>query len=348
MDLLGCPTTPYPAPVSPHHFSVPGDNGTSIQSHTHDHSEDCHVPSRDPLDDLCLRHVDVGSVNIATMVSDERFPPSYHLYDGQGHLEVPGLASSPSQFVGGGDPLPTEVSSAYPPDSLHHPSLLRLSELGHHYPTTSPPTPSPEINVNTHTALEHAPFQFDPPLIPTGGSSWNFHSNETGVFSASTVTYGPMRDSRAATTSLGTRSISSTPSSQTLVTSHSGFYPTNRPSNHCGSIDPFSDGDRLGPSDFRPARQGRQHTTAASPMASSQVLSLRRTSKRYRCEECDTGFSQGQALGRHLKDVHNPRQLCPLCDFKFSPGRKYILRKHFEAKHRGVALPDLLQRQGPV
>jgi hypothetical protein len=272
------------------------------------------------------------------MDSDEESPPSYHLCDRQGHLKEPGLASSPSKFIGGGDPLPTEGSSAYAADLLHYPSLPPRSELGHpYYPTTSLPAPSSEINVNTHVPWETAPFQSDPPLIPTRDSSWIFRANETGAFSATTVTYG---DGHTATTSLGTRSINSTSSSQTSVTTRSGTYPTNMPPNHCGSIDPFSDnGGRLAPSDFgfRSARQGRRHTTV-SPMTSNQVLSQRRTSKGNWCEECDIGFAQTQGLRRHVKDVHSPRQLCPLCDFKCSPGRKYMLRKHFEANHAGAAL----------
>lgn len=314
-------------------------------------------PTSDLFGGPPLCDVDVGSLNASTRDSgvEAPLPQNY-----QSHLEVINPASCPSQFsplVEGDDLLlaVTEGSSAYTQDLRLSPSFLPRSELSRPYFPPATPTPIPEMNVNTNTRYEPALLPYDRQGI---NISREIHPNESGGFSTSTVTNRSMRGNRIATTSLGTSSIYSTLSSQTPETAHFDNYPRNRPPNHSGSIDLFSNcGNGPAPSGFRSERQRRSHAVAVSPITSSQVPAPcrtpknpnapRRTPQNYWCETCGTGFTQRQVLLRHRKDVHDLRQLCPHCgDFKWSPGRKYTLRKHFKEEHPGVALPEFLQLHG--
>ena len=226
--------------------------------------------------------------------------------------------------------MPTEGSRTFTQSSPTH---LRADEL--HLPSLpqTPLIPTPELNLNTDIPCGLTPLQYDHPSTAT----WDISSSEYGEFSAS---IGSKRDNR---TPLGTRSIPSTSFGQTSVTTHS------RPSRNRGSIGSFagaSHGYRSTPPNFRSASRRRHHTVAVPPIASGKVSTPRRIREKYRCEECDAGFTQKQGLRRHSKDVHGPRRLCPRCnDFEWSPGRKYTLKKHFEAVHPGAALPEFLQRQ---
>ena len=257
----------------------------------------------------------------------------------RGYPEGSGLTSShsqPSHRVDGGVTLPTEGSRSYTQSSPTH---LRANELRLPSFPQIPLIPTPELNFNTDTPCGLMPLQYDHPSTAT----WGISSNEFGEFSASIVAHGSKRDNRMP---LGTRSIPSTSFGQNSVTTHSTM---NRPSCNRGSIGTFAGagyGYRSTPPSFRSASQRPRHPVPVPPIASGQVSKPRRVREKYRCEECDSGFTQRQGLRRHCKDVHGPRQLCPRCkDFEWSPGRKYTLKKHFEAVHPGVALPEFLQRQ---
>jgi hypothetical protein len=335
-DIFRGWSMPYSAPISQYYSSGPGDNGTSVKPPTHDHS-DYYLPSNGPPNKLQLSHVDPVFAASTTGVSDVEAPP---LNRNQDHPEGLGMTSSPSRSrhpVDGGDPFPTEGLSTYTP-----PSPLRPNELDSPYFPRTLFITTPELGVNTDTP-GLAPFQYDHPSTSTRDISWMIRPNESGGFSASTVVHGSMRDNR---TYLDTRSIYPTSFSQTPLLAQSTIHTTNRPSNHCGTIGPYPPfGHRSMPPSFRSASHRRHHTTAVPPVSSSQVSAPRRIPKKYRCEACPLGFAQRQGLQRHCKDVHGSRQLCPRCgDFEWSLGRKYTLRKHFEAMHPGVALPEILQR----
>jgi hypothetical protein len=277
----------------------------------------------------------------ATGVSDAEAPSRN---GNQYHPEGLRLAPSPSQPrhpAGGGGSFPSEGSSTYTP---HSPSLFRPNEYhASHFPQT-PLTPSLQSDVNTDAPGGIAPLEDDHTPTPTRDISWTICPSDFGDFHASTVAYGSMRDNRK---SLGTRSIYSTSSGETPAATHSAIHATSCPSNNCGSIglNPGY-GYRSAPRKFRSASQRRHHTAGVQPIASSQVSAPRGIPKKYWCEECGVGFTQRQGLQRHRKDVHGSRQLCPRCrDFEWSLGRKYALRKHFEATHPGVALPEILQQQ---
>ncbi|KAF8260089.1 hypothetical protein EI94DRAFT_937325 [Lactarius quietus] len=347
--LYGFPAMPFPSLIPRYRSSIPRDNVTYMELDKHDHLDD-YPHSNGSSDDPLLRHVDAGLVNAAIGESDAEASPLYPPHDYQGHLEGLGLASIPSQFgppIDSGKPLPTECLSTYAPDPLPSPPIRRRGELDHSYFQRTLPTPSPAVDVNANSPFELSSLRQDRPSIPTWGISWTIGPNESGEFSASTITYGPMRDNRSATAFLDTRLIDSMSSLKTTASTHSANYPAIWPPNHSGPIDPHSDyGYRPAHSDFRPARQRRQRTVAVSSIASSHVSTPHRTPKKHWCKACDTGFTQRQGLLRHCKNLHGLRQLCPCCrKFEWPLGRKYVLRKHFEEKHPEVALPEFLYRQ---
>ena len=288
------------------------------------------LPSNYPRNNPQLRHVDPVSDVVATGVSDIEPPPPNC---DQGRFEGYWLTSTRSQSrhrhpADGGDPFPGERSSTHAPPP---PSLLQTNEFHLPYFPQTPLSPGPELDVNDDTPSGLKPLQYDysSRSTPTRGISWTIHPNEFGSFSASTVVDG-----------------SSNPtSSQTPVITHSATYTANCPSYNYGSIDLLSAFDYVSASpNFRLASHRRHHKPAVPPVASSPVSARRRIPKKYWCEACDAGFTQRQGLQRHCKDVHGSRRLCPHCgDFEWSLGRKYTLRKHFEAVHPGVALPEILK-----
>ncbi|KAF8267344.1 hypothetical protein EI94DRAFT_1337031 [Lactarius quietus] len=53
-----------------------------------------------------------------------------------------------------------------------------------------------------------------------------------------------------------------------------------------------------------------------------------------RCHTCNVSFVQRQALNRHNKDKHSPRNICSLCGtFTWSSGRRYLFLRHLESHH---------------
>ncbi|KAF8267343.1 hypothetical protein EI94DRAFT_1336984 [Lactarius quietus] len=343
---------PISDPIPPYWPSVTVDNLTYMQLYTPDHVRLVNtssglliplwLPSDGPSEEPRFRQVHVDSYDAATGVSDAEAPPSHPSHkDDLSHLERLGLAPIPSQFgtsLDGGDPLATEGTSTCTPDLLPSPSVLQVqrNEVYHSYFPQTPPNPNPEINVISNTLFEFAPY--DTPSIPTGGISRIIFPTESGDFPVST---GSMRDSRTATTSLGTRSIYSTTSGQITP---SAIHPPRGLSNHSGYIEPFSTyGSQTAPPTHQSALKGHQHAAALSPITSSQVPAPRQTPKRHWCKKpgCGAGFTQRQGLTRHRRGVHGPRRLCPHCrDFEWSPARKYALRDHYREEHPGVALPE--------
>ncbi|KAF8265616.1 hypothetical protein EI94DRAFT_308595 [Lactarius quietus] len=62
----------------------------------------------------------------------------------------------------------------------------------------------------------------------------------------------------------------------------------------------------------------------------------------YQCSFCRLSFAQPQGLTRHSKDTHTPKNGCEFCmDFAWSPGRRYIYRKHLEKEHSGLVSPSV-------
>jgi hypothetical protein len=277
----------------------------------------------------------------ATWVSDVEAPS---LNCNQHHPEELGLASIPSRPrhpVDRGDPFPSEISNTYAQSSS---SLLWPNELHVPYFPQTPLTPSPVVDVNTDSPSGIAPLQYDDTTTPTRDISSTMPPSELPYFSTSTVANGSMWDNRS---SLAMGSIHSALSRKTPVITDSAIHTTNCPSNNRSSIGLYSGyGYRSAARNFGSASKRRHHKAGVQPIAPSQVSVPRRISKKDWCEECEVGFTQRQGLQRHRKDVHGSRQLCPCCrDFQWSLGRKYALRKHFEATHPGVALPEILQQQ---
>lgn len=73
-----------------------------------------------------------------------------------------------------------------------------------------------------------------------------------------------------------------------------------------------------------------------------------RPEKKYWCSElgCRRGYTQPQGLGRHVKDVHETKDLCTHClsqglSVPFSRGRPYLYRNHLKTQHREIALPEV-------
>ncbi|KAH8995870.1 hypothetical protein EDB86DRAFT_1070424 [Lactarius hatsudake] len=92
--------------------------------------------------------------------------------------------------------------------------------------------------------------------------------------------------------------------------------------------------------DFVSASQaGRRPIASSSIVSSIRVARAGRNRSRFSCHACDVGFVQRQALNRHNRDKHQPRNICPHCGvFKWSPARRYLFTKHFERDHPGVPL----------
>ncbi|KAI9464599.1 hypothetical protein BJY52DRAFT_830825 [Lactarius psammicola] len=59
---------------------------------------------------------------------------------------------------------------------------------------------------------------------------------------------------------------------------------------------------------------------------------------RYFCHYCDARYVNQQGLNRHIKDKHTPQNQCPFCNFVWSPGRRYLFRRHLESEHPEAAL----------
>ena len=57
--------------------------------------------------------------------------------------------------------------------------------------------------------------------------------------------------------------------------------------------------------------------------------------QRYVCNICSKHFAHPQGRARHIKDKHMPQNTCSFCSvFKWSPGRKYLYRRHLRKSHR--------------
>ncbi|KAH9024147.1 hypothetical protein EDB85DRAFT_2150679 [Lactarius pseudohatsudake] len=341
-DHPGWPTAPNPAPVLQYPSSVPENDGPYLKPIIYHPCN--HLPSNSFSDNHQLCHVDVRPINATACFFDAEDP---FLYYHHSHLEGASLASNPSRFgptLGRRDTLHTEGSSP-PQCSSCFETRMTLSR-----------TPGAEINVSTDTFREFAPIPDDSHSIYAGAISWvvpdHNKSGDFDTFLAAVVAQGSKGDNCAITTSLGMRSMYPASPGQPPVAINSAILPTTRSSNHYSPTSPDSDhGDGPAASDFRSASQGRQHNATVSFVASSRVSEARRHPKKYWCQTCNAGFSQKQGLRRHDKDAHFSRLLCPHCeDFEWSPGRKYIFKKHLEAKHPEVTPKDTalsLQRQDP-
>ncbi|KAH9011916.1 hypothetical protein EDB84DRAFT_1569455 [Lactarius hengduanensis] len=325
MIIVAGPQLPIPPPVPQYPSSVPENDGPYLKPLIYHPCN--HLPSNSFPDNPQQCHVDVRPTNPTACFFNAEDPfPYYH----HNHLEGASLASNPLRFgptLGRRDPLHTEGSSP-PQCSSCFEARMTLSR-----------TPGAEINVSTDTFREFAPIPDDSHSIYAG-------ANLMGV------AQGSMRDNCAITTSLGIRSMYPASPGQPPVAINSAILPTTRSSNHYSPTSPDSDhGDGPAASYFRSASQGRQHNATVSLIASSRVSDARRHPKKYWCQTCNAGFSQKQGLRRHDKDAHFSRLLCPHCeDFEWSPGRKYIFKKHLEAKHPEVTPEDtalILQRQDP-
>ena len=64
------------------------------------------------------------------------------------------------------------------------------------------------------------------------------------------------------------------------------------------------------------------------------------------CHHCLVSFTQPQGFRRHLKDMHEDKELCTHCSsFKWSRGRPYLYRRHLRLKHSEVtSSEDRLRR----
>ncbi|KAH8991500.1 hypothetical protein EDB92DRAFT_660762 [Lactarius akahatsu] len=342
-DHRGWPTAPDPAPVLQYPSSVPENDGPHLKPLIFHPCN--HLPSNSLPDNPQLCHVDVHPTNATACFFNAEDPFLYYYHD---QLEGASLASNPSRFgqalsSGRRSPLHTEGSSP-PQYSSSFGARMTLSR-----------TPG-ENNVNTDACREFSPIQDDRHSIYSGDISWVVPDhNESGDFDtllAAAVSQGLMRDKCAIVTSLGMSSMYPTSPGQPTVAINSTILPTNRSSNHYSPTSPDSDhGNGPAASNFRSESQGRQHNATVSLIASSRASEARRHPKKYWCRTCNVGFSQKQGLRRHNKDAHFSRLLCPYCeDFEWSPGRKYIFKKHLKAKHPEVTPEDTalnLQRQDP-
>lgn len=89
---------------------------------------------------------------------------------------------------------------------------------------------------------------------------------------------------------------------------------------------------------FRPAIQARHHVSWTPPVASSHFSPAGKTHSRFWCSVCDVGFAQRQGLNRHERDQHGPQNVCHLCSYKWSPGRKYKFTEHLNRHHPEAVL----------
>jgi hypothetical protein len=76
----------------------------------------------------------------------------------------------------------------------------------------------------------------------------------------------------------------------------------------------------------------RHHVTVTST-TSSQVTPSDNVLKKFWCPDCDIGFVQRQALNRHVRERHGPRNICHLCSYEWSPARRYKFTMHMKQHH---------------
>jgi len=82
------------------------------------------------------------------------------------------------------------------------------------------------------------------------------------------------------------------------------------------------------------AAQANHPVIVAPSTASNQRAAVDENRSKLRCRRCGASFFQRQALNRHKKDKHRPRNICPFCkSFRWPSGRKYLFRRHLEQRH---------------
>ena len=85
--------------------------------------------------------------------------------------------------------------------------------------------------------------------------------------------------------------------------------------------------------------KARHHVTVTST-TSSQVTPSDKVLKKFWCADCDIGFGQRQALNRHEREKHGPRNICHLCNYEWSPARRYKFTRHMKQHHLGSYSPN--------
>ena len=203
-----------------------------------------------------------------------------------------------------------------------------------------PHTPSVETDVTEVAAGKSSPLPVDHPPIPTHLSSFSGgfgdqNSSPTPVAIRGTTEDSPM------TASLGKMVMDP---SRPLSDPAPGLRTSGAHLPNSDDVSPlganFTHGEATLP-DFRLDHNGHQlATTGGLTPPPSRSLADRDRKKKHSawCQPCKLDFSQERGLIRHNKDVHSPRNLCPYCpDFKWSPGRRYILTAHIEKSHQDVA-----------
>ena len=89
---------------------------------------------------------------------------------------------------------------------------------------------------------------------------------------------------------------------------------------------------------YRRAIQASRDVSWTPPIASRQFAQAGENHSKFWCSVCDIGFAQKQGLNRHERDQHGPQNVCHLCTYKWSPGRKYKFTEHLNRHHPEAVL----------
>jgi len=88
-----------------------------------------------------------------------------------------------------------------------------------------------------------------------------------------------------------------------------------------------------------PLQEAVQSSTTSRRLSGHpvQVYPLSLSPERSLCSLCGARFATRQGLNRHIRDMHSPRRVCPLCGvFEWSPGRRYLFTRHLKRSHPQV------------
>ncbi|KAH9170765.1 hypothetical protein EDB89DRAFT_1975688 [Lactarius sanguifluus] len=230
------------------------------------------------------------------------------------------------------------------------PAFLELdSQLGT-FSLRAPPRgpsayPTPRTDIDTDLIFKTAPTQYRPPISYGPMTEQEYQVPECAqhygeVYAGVATIQEPTMETSSPTVPIGETLVDPATARKTLgvpgngITSPSVYY-------HSSTI-PHSihRNEDVALLDFISASQAGRHPIASSSIASSiRVAQAGRNRSRFSCRACDVGFVQKQALNRHNRDKHQPRNICPHCGvFKWSPARRYLFTKHFERDHPGVPL----------
>jgi hypothetical protein len=88
------------------------------------------------------------------------------------------------------------------------------------------------------------------------------------------------------------------------------------------------------------------YATVVQPEPPSPTTSQEPMSRKCDVEECGkiyTGKDSANSLARHKREKHSDRSFtCPITFCGHAPHRLHNLRAHWEAKHKGMAMPSWL------